>query len=74
MTLAIKILLLKKDIKQKWLAEMIGIRSTILSDFINGRRVLPFKYHSSFCKILDIDLKEFQKGFVKEMEEIEIDE
>jgi DNA-binding Xre family transcriptional regulator len=56
-----KILLLQRGLKQRDLAEKVGISEFLLSHIITGkRRGLP--YRQKICKILDVSEKELWNG------------
>jgi ribosome-binding protein aMBF1 (putative translation factor) len=49
----------KADMSQEQLAEAIGIRQTMVSEFENGRRKVTRKMAGRFSKVLKVKAKQF---------------
>jgi plasmid maintenance system antidote protein VapI len=50
---------IKADMSQKQLAEAIGIRQTMVSEFENGRRKVTRKMAGRFSKVLKVKAERF---------------
>lgn len=50
----VKIIIVKKGFKQKFIAQKMGISEKKLSDILNGRKVIDVNIIELFCRALDV--------------------
>ena len=67
----IKTLLIKKDITQFALSKKLGMNYTRVNQFINGWFNFNEKDKKKFCRALKVDYAEFQKGVLKELDDVQ---
>ena len=58
----LKLLLMRKGLKQLQVAKLIGVNHTVLNLQLNKHRILPAKYRSKFCEILGITEVELESA------------
>ncbi len=51
----LKQLIQSKGMKQKWLAQKIGVSEVTLSNWVNGKAVPKEKHLEKLCEILEIN-------------------
>jgi transcriptional regulator with XRE-family HTH domain len=58
----LKELLRSKGIKQKWLADKMGVSEVTVSNWCSSKSFPKKEHLNKLCQILDIPVKSFQKA------------
>lgn len=60
----IKVLLFHRGIKQRWMADKLGVTYNNFNSFCSGRYNLNFQETARLCDILKLDLKRAWEGYI----------
>ncbi|MBA7691032.1 hypothetical protein ES703_99570 [subsurface metagenome] len=52
-------ILKERGIKQKWLAEKIGVSEATVSNWVKGRHTPQPEFMFEFCRLLNIDVQDY---------------
>lgn len=68
--MTLKMYLVKKNVSQVSLSRVLGLHPSSLSQFVTKGKMIPDYYIPRLCQFLGIDLYEFLRGEIVEVEEM----
>ena len=52
---------ISQKIKQKFIAEKLGLKESAFSHYENGKRSIPVEVFVKWCRLLNLEIKDFEE-------------